>query len=242
MSATVAIAKREIKTYFYSPIPYIVATVFVILTGFFCFLTVLLEGQAEMRGYFGSLVPWLLPILMPAISMRLLAEEKGSGSLEMLITMPVRDWEVVVGKFLAALAFLAVMVGLTGAFAVSIAAIGPLDKSAAMGAYIGMFLQAGAYVAIGLMAFVVQPQPDRGLHRRLHDLLHAVPVRQDLGLHAQGHPVDPAEPGRRQPLRADAPRGGRFPRRRLLPVDHGRVPGGGHGLPRFPKVEMSHGL
>jgi len=152
MSPAVAIAKREIKTYFYSPIPYIVATVFIILTGFFCFLTVLMEQQAEMRGYFGSLVPWLLPILMPAISMRLLAEEKNSGSLELLITMPVRDWEVVLGKFLAALAFLAVMVGLTGVFAVSIAAIGPLDKGAALAAYLGMFLQAGAYVAIGLMA------------------------------------------------------------------------------------------
>jgi ABC-2 type transport system permease protein len=152
MNPAVAVAKREIKAYFYSPIPYIVATVFIILTGFFCFLTVLLEGQAEMRGYFGSLVPWLLPILMPAISMRLLAEERGSGSLEMLITMPVRDWEVVVGKFLAALAFLAVMVGLTLAFAVSISFIGPLDKGAAMGAYLGMFLQAGAYTAIGLMA------------------------------------------------------------------------------------------
>src|SRR5256885_9166782 len=115
MNPAVAVAKREIKTYFYSPIPYIVATVFIILTGFFCFLTVLLEGQAEMRGYFGSLVPWLLPILMPAISMRLLAEEKGSGSLEMLITMPVRDWEVVVGKFLAALGFLAGMGGRAGA-------------------------------------------------------------------------------------------------------------------------------
>jgi ABC-2 type transport system permease protein len=152
MSPAVAIAKREIKAYFFSPIPYIVATVFIILTGFFCFLTVLMEGQAEMRGYFGSLVPWLLPILMPAISMRLLAEEKGSGSLELLITMPVRDWEVVVGKFLAALAFLAVMVGLTMAFAISISFIGPLDKGAAMSAYLGMFLQAGAYVAIGLMA------------------------------------------------------------------------------------------
>jgi len=152
MSATAAIAKREIKTYFYSPIPYIVAAVFIVLTGFFCFLTVLLEKQAEMRGYFGSLVPWLLPILMTAISMRLLAEEKGSGSLELLITMPVRDWEVVVGKFLAALAFLSVMVGLTFSFAISISFIGPLDKGAAMAAYLGMFLQAGAYVAIGLMA------------------------------------------------------------------------------------------
>jgi ABC-2 type transport system permease protein len=152
MSPAIAIAKREVKTYFYSPIPYLVASVFIILTGFFCFTILLLEGQAEMRGYFGGLVPWLLPILMPAVSMRLLAEEKGSGSLEMLITMPVRDWEVVLGKFLAAMAFLAVMVGLTGIFAVSISFIGPLDKGAAFSAYLGMFLQAGAYTAIGLMA------------------------------------------------------------------------------------------
>jgi ABC-2 type transport system permease protein len=152
MSPALAIAKREIKTYFYSPIPYFVATVFIILTGYFCFSILLLERQAEMRGYFGGLVPWLLPILMPAVSMRLLAEEKGSGSLELLITMPVRDWEVVLGKFLASLFFLAVMVGLTGIFAVSISFVGPLDKGAAFGSYLGMFLQAAAYVAIGLMA------------------------------------------------------------------------------------------
>jgi ABC-2 type transport system permease protein len=152
MSPAVAIAKREIKAYFNSPIPYIVASFFIILTGFFCFTILLLEKQTEMRGYFGGLVPWLLPIIMPAVSMRLLAEEKGSGSLELLITMPVRDWEVVVGKFLAALAFLAVMVGLTAVFAVSISFIGPLDKGAAFGAYLGMFLQAAAYTAIGLMA------------------------------------------------------------------------------------------
>jgi len=72
--------------------------------------------------------------------------------MEMLLTMPVRDWEVVLGKFMAALAFLAVMVGLTGVFAVSISFIGPLDKGAAFSAYLGMFLQAGAYTAIGLMA------------------------------------------------------------------------------------------
>jgi ABC-2 type transport system permease protein len=152
MNPAIAIAKREIKTYFYSPIPYLVAAVFIILTGFFCFTILMLERQAEMRGYFGGLVPWLLPILMPAVSMRLLAEEKGSGSLEMLITNPVRDFEVVLGKFLASMVFIAVMVGLTGIFAVSITFIGPLDKGAAFSSYVGMFLQAGAYTAIGLMA------------------------------------------------------------------------------------------
>jgi ABC-2 type transport system permease protein len=152
MSPALAIAKREIKTYFYSPIPYFVVTAFTLIAGFFCFKILLLERQAEMRGYFGTIAPWLLPIVMPAVTMRLLAEEKGSGSLEMLITMPVRDWEVVVGKFLASLAFLAVMVGLTAVYAMSIAAIGPLDKGTAFGGYVGLFLLGGAYGAIGLMA------------------------------------------------------------------------------------------
>jgi ABC-2 type transport system permease protein len=152
MSPALAIAKREIKTYFYSPIPYFVVTAFTLIAGFFCFKILLLERQAEMRGFFGTIAPWLLPIVMPAVTMRLLAEEKGSGSLELLITMPVRDWEVVVGKFLAALAFLAVMVGITGVYAVSVAAIGPLDKGPAFGGYLGLFLLGGAYGAIGLMA------------------------------------------------------------------------------------------
>jgi ABC-2 type transport system permease protein len=152
MSPALAIAKREIKTYFFSPIPYFVVTAFTLIAGFFCFKILLLERQAEMRGYFGTIAPWLLPIVMPAVTMRLLAEEKGSGSLELLITMPVRDWEVVVGKFLAALVFLAVMVGLTGVYAVSVAAIGPLDKGPAFGGYLGLFLLGAAYAAIGLMA------------------------------------------------------------------------------------------
>jgi ABC-2 type transport system permease protein len=152
MTPAIAIAKREIKTYFYSPIPYFVVTAFTLIAGFFCFKILLLERQAEMRGYFGTIAPWLLPIVMPAVTMRLLAEEKGSGSLELLITMPVRDWEVVVGKFLAALTFLAVMVGITGVYAVSVAAIGPLDKGPAFGGYLGLFLLGGAYAAIGLMA------------------------------------------------------------------------------------------
>jgi ABC-2 type transport system permease protein len=152
MSPAVAIAKREIKTYFNSPIPYFVVTAFTLIAGWFCFNILLLERQAEMRGYFGTIAPWLLPIVMPAVTMRLLAEEKGSGSLELLITMPVRDWEVVVGKFVAALAFLAVMIGLTGVYAFSVAAIGPLDKGPAFGGYVGLFLLGGTYGAIGLMA------------------------------------------------------------------------------------------
>jgi ABC-2 type transport system permease protein len=152
MSPAVAIARREIRTYFNSAIPYFVATAFMLVAGFFCFNTLFIERQAELRGYFGTIAPWLFPILMPAVSMRLLAEEKGSGTLELLITMPVRDWEVVVGKFAAALVFVATLVGLTAVYAVTISFVGPLDKGPTIGGYVGLFLLGATYAAIGLMA------------------------------------------------------------------------------------------
>jgi ABC-2 type transport system permease protein len=151
MSAALAITKREIRTYFNSPVPYIVAAVFMGLAGFMFFKQLFIEKQAEMRGYFG-ITPMLLTFIIPAVTMRLLAEEKGSGTLELLITMPVRDWEVVVGKFLAALFFVLVLLGLTFVYAVTVTFIGPLDKGPAYGGYFGLLLMGGAYAAIGLAA------------------------------------------------------------------------------------------
>jgi ABC-2 type transport system permease protein len=151
MSPALAITKREIKHYFNSPVAYIVVTVFMLLAGYLFFNTLFIEKQAEMRGYFG-LAPMLFTFIIPAITMRLLAEEKGSGTLELLITMPVRDWEVVVGKFLAAVALLAVLLGLTLVYAITLSTVGPLDKGPAYGGYIGLLLMGSAYVAIGVMA------------------------------------------------------------------------------------------
>jgi ABC-2 type transport system permease protein len=151
MSAALAISKRELRTYFNSPVAYIVVTVFMLLSGYLFFNTLFIEKQAEMRGYFG-LTPMLFTFIIPAITMRLLAEEKGSGTLELLITMPVRDWEVVVGKFLAALGLLAVLLGLTLAYAFTLASIGPVDKGPTFGGYLGLLLMGGAYIAIGVMA------------------------------------------------------------------------------------------
>ncbi|HEY0709657.1 MAG TPA: ABC transporter permease subunit [Polyangia bacterium] len=151
MSATLAITKRELRTYFNSPVAYIVVTVFMLLAGYLFFNNVFIEKQAEMRGYFG-LAPMLFSFIIPAMTMRLVAEEKGSGTLELLITMPVRDWQVVVGKFLAALGLLAVLLLLTLSYAISLSSIGPLDKGPAYGGYFGLLLMGGAYVAIGVMA------------------------------------------------------------------------------------------
>jgi ABC-2 type transport system permease protein len=151
MTAALAITKRELRSYFNSPVAYIVVTVFMLLAGYLFFNTVFIEKQAEMRGYF-SLVPMLFTFIIPAMTMRLIAEEKGSGTLELLITMPVRDWEVVVGKFLAALGLLAVLLALTLVYAITLSTIGPIDKGATYGGYFGLLLMGAAYVAIGVMA------------------------------------------------------------------------------------------
>ena len=151
MTAALTVAKREIRTYFNSPIAYIVITVFMLLSGYLFFSSLFIERQAEMRAYF-NLMPLLLSFIVPAMAMRLIAEEKGSGSLEMLITMPVRDWQVIVGKFLAGMALLAAMVGLTLFYAVTVMLVGPLDRGPAIGGYVGILLVGGAYMAIGVMA------------------------------------------------------------------------------------------
>ena len=151
MNAAFTIAKREVRTYFNSPIAYIVLTVFLLLAGYLYFGSLFIERQAELRSYF-NLMPLLLAFIVPAIAMRLIAEEKGSGSMEMLITMPVPDWQVIVGKFLAGMALLAVLVGLTVFYGVTVMLVGPLDKGPAIGGYLGILLIGGAYMSIGVMA------------------------------------------------------------------------------------------
>ena len=151
MSTTATVAKREIKSYFNSPVAYIVVAVFMLIAGYLYWSQLFLEKQAELRYYF-TLTPLIFTFIIPAITMRLLAEEKGSGTLEMLITMPVRDWEVVLGKFLAGMAMVAAIVGMTGFYAVTLAVLGPVDRGPLLTGYLGLLLMGGAYVSIGVMA------------------------------------------------------------------------------------------
>lgn len=151
MTPALVISRREIRTYFNSPVAYIVVPVFVIITGYLFFTQLFLEKQADMRGFF-NIMPLLFMFMIPAITMRLLADEKSSGTLELLITMPVRDWEVVVGKFLAAMALLCTAIGLTLVFAITVKSLGPLDRGPTIGGYLGLVLMGGAYVSIGVMA------------------------------------------------------------------------------------------
>jgi ABC-2 type transport system permease protein len=151
MSPALVISRREIRTYFNSPVAYIVVTVFTILTGYLFFTQLFLEKQADMRPFF-NIMPLLFMFMVPAITMRLLADEKASGTLELLITLPVRDWEVVVGKFLAAMALICTALGLTLIFAITVRSLGPLDRGPVIGGYLGLVLMGGAYAAIGVMA------------------------------------------------------------------------------------------
>lgn len=151
MGTTFIIARRELGAYFKSPVAYVVLALFLIISGgLFFFGNFFLAGNASMDGFFG-IMPLLLVFICPAIAMRLIAEERGSGSIEMLLTMPVRDSEVVFGKYLAALAVLAVGLLFTLPFALTVGKLGPLDTGPVVGSYLGTLLLGGTYLALGLL-------------------------------------------------------------------------------------------
>ena len=149
MSRTVAIFKREFASYFNSPIAYIYVTVFLGLAGWLFFKGFFLVGEASMRTFFG-LLPWLFLFFVPAITMRLWAEEKKVGTMELLMTLPVTDTEAVLGKFLASFAFLLVSLALSVVLAIVVAALGDPDPGEIFGGYLGAVLIGAAFLAIGL--------------------------------------------------------------------------------------------
>jgi ABC-2 type transport system permease protein len=149
MQNVMSIFKREFKAYFLSPIAYIFITVYLIATTFLFFQGFFIVDQADMRGYFGIL-PWVFLFFIPAITMRTWAEEKKMKTLELLLTWPVSDVEVVVGKFLASLSLLVIVLLLSLTIPISIALIGHPDAGQIIGQYIGSMLMGAAYLAIGL--------------------------------------------------------------------------------------------
>lgn len=145
------ILRREFSAYFSSPIAYIFITAFLIINNGLFFNSFFIGNQANMRSFF-SLLPWIFLFFVPAISMRLWAEEKRLGTFETLLTLPVRDYEVVMGKYLAGFLFLSLAIILTTTVPVTIAYIGALDKGPVIGGYVGAILLGGAYLAIGIFA------------------------------------------------------------------------------------------
>jgi ABC-2 type transport system permease protein len=151
MRQAIPIFKKEFKSYFVSPIAYIVIAIFLLVTGWLFFATFFLIGQANLRNFF-SLLPIIFSFVIPAITMRLVSEELNIGSYEILLTMPVTLTDVVLGKFLAAVAFVSAMLVTTFAYPVTVAALGQLDWGPVAGGYIGAVLLGAAFSAIGLLA------------------------------------------------------------------------------------------
>ena len=144
-----AIFKKEFKSYFNSPIAYIFITVFLVLSSWLFLRGFFIFGQANMRSFFG-LMPWIFLFFVPAVTMRLWAEEKKLGTMEILMTLPVRDHEVVLGKFLASFCFLMLTIALSFPLVITVAFLGDPDGGPIIGSYLGVLLMGGAYLAIGL--------------------------------------------------------------------------------------------
>ena len=151
MRQAVLIFNKEFKDYFISPIAYIVIALFLLVTGWLFFSTFFVFGQAELRRFF-DLLPFLFALVVPVITMRLFSEELNVGSYEILLTLPVTFFDVILGKFLAGVAFVAAILLPTLSYPIFISFLGTLDWGVVAGSYIGSILLGAAYVAIGLFA------------------------------------------------------------------------------------------
>jgi ABC-2 type transport system permease protein len=145
------IFRREFRSYFNSPVAYVVIIVFLSIIGWFFTSNMFLFNVASMRVFF-ELVPLVFLFFVPAVTMRLLAEEKKSGTLELLTTKPVLDAEIILGKFLAAWALLAAALLPTLLYVLTLGALGSLDLGPVVTGYIGLLLMGGVYIAIGILA------------------------------------------------------------------------------------------
>ncbi len=144
------ITKRELGAYFSSPIAYVFIVIFLLLCGFFTFMVggFFERGEASLVRPFFDWHPWFYLFLVPAVGMRLWAEERRVGTLELLLTMPITAWQAIVGKFLASWLFLALALALTFPIVITVNYLGTPDNGVIFCGYIGSWLMAGAYLAI----------------------------------------------------------------------------------------------
>ena len=150
MNRILAITRRELISYFSTPLAYVFIVIFLVLTSAFTFYlgNFYERGQADLSAFF-SFHPWLYLFLVPAISMRLWAEERKSGSIELLMTLPIEPREAVLGKFLAAWAFIALALILTFPIWITVNFLGDPDNGVIFAAYLGSLFMAGGFLAIG---------------------------------------------------------------------------------------------
>ncbi|WP_139559171.1 ABC transporter permease subunit [Methylotetracoccus oryzae] len=150
MNPVLTVFKRELRSYFATPVAYVFIEIFLLLSGSFTFYLggFYQRGQADLEPFF-SFHPWLYLFLVPAVAMRLWAEERKTGTIELLLTLPITMWQAVLGKFLAAWAFVGVALALTFPIWITVNYLGDPDNGVIVTSYIGSFLMAGAFLAIG---------------------------------------------------------------------------------------------
>lgn len=150
MNGLLAVVKRELAGYFITPVAYVFIVIFLVMTAVFTFNVggFFERGQADLQPFF-DFHPWMYLFLIPAISMRLWAEERRVGTIELLMTLPMPQWAVVAGKFIAAWLFAGIALALTVPMWITVNWLGDPDNGVIFASYVGSFLMAGAFLAIG---------------------------------------------------------------------------------------------
>jgi ABC-2 type transport system permease protein len=150
MNPTMAVTRRELRSYFVTPVAYVFLVIFLVLAGILTFYVGDFYDRniADLQPFF-VMHPWLYLILVPAVSMRLWAEESKSGTLELLLTLPINLWQAMLGKFLAAWLFIGLALVLTFPVWITVNYLGAPDNGIIVAGYIGSWLMAGAFLAIG---------------------------------------------------------------------------------------------
>jgi gliding motility-associated transport system permease protein len=150
VNGVTAVLKRELRSYFLTPVAYVFIVIFLLLASTFTFYlgNFYERGQADLNSFF-TFHPWLFLFLVPALSMRLWAEERKSGSIELLMTLPLEIWQTVLGKFLAAWAFTGIAIALTFPIWLTVNYLGDPDNGAILAAYLGSALMAGGFLSVG---------------------------------------------------------------------------------------------
>ncbi len=154
MKKVLPIFRREMFSFFFSPVAYIVITVFLLITGWIFTSEMFIANDSSMRGVFGF-IPFIFLFFVPAVTMRLLSEEHKSGTIELLLTMPISDAEIVLGKFLAGLGLLVTAIVFTLPYAMTIMVLGEPDLGMLLTSYIGLVLMGASYVAVGIFASTI---------------------------------------------------------------------------------------
>lgn len=151
MNTVITLLRRELTAYFATPLAYVFIVIFLVLSGVFTFYLggFYERNQADLEPFFAFL-PWLYLFLIPAIAMRVWAEERKTGTIELLLTLPVTMWQAVLSKFLAAWCFIAIAVALTFPLWITVNYLGNPDNGVILAAYLGSVLMAGGYLAVGV--------------------------------------------------------------------------------------------